>query len=1159
MKRTGSGNAAQKQRPAPWLLSSLTGSAILLAAPAAWAGVITPSPAFDPINVIQGQKSVYTLTLGNDDITAAAGLKFSVTLPAGVTLSGANQSNTCGGTLSAAANSPTFGITGGNLLGRVGATDGKCEIKLEMVGTAGGNQIVVIPAGAITSTPGITNTQAGNATLQVTGLSAVDTQVIFNPSPLPQGLASLFTLKFSNGNSIPLTGMTFPNITLPPGLKIAPGTQTNLCGGTLLAAAGALGFSLSNATIAPGGCEISFYWEGVGPITGSSQDFNFAFPGGTITTDNTVSNTAGSGTLTIIKDLRVSQAFNRGDVFTDEASALTVSFENAGTIALTNAALTLNLPGGLTIADTTTATTCGGTVTAVAGDTKFIFAGGTIPAATLASLGKCDLQINAVSATAATYTSTININQVTNTQASNNINLSKADLLVQNVVPITGVGIGVGVKFTAPVVSANNVSRMSIDLSNDTGLNLTGISSGTGIQLPTGLVLAATPNPTTTCPGGIATVAGTDILKLDGVSLTRRAKCTVEVDVISQTPAVYTQNVVAKQFTSAQNRFSVAASGSLEVIDFINLQQSFDSSVVAASASGNKTKMKLRLSNAANAASLATQLKFSLALGLKFVGGVTSNACGGTLTLTAGGTAFDLSGATIPAKTGPAIGQDGFCDIEYDVLATGAAGTINQNIPVSALTNGAGQTNRKPVNTPLTLADVEVVLNQQILNRTPGDLNNGKPIVKGGDPAELIVTLKNSSGIGLTNLGFPNTLGAGMIVYPDPNPSSTCAGTPVITATPSAPQYTVSGINLAAGASCQVKLMITSLLKGNTDNVITAKAITSTEGGTNPAEARTTLTVEGNATLSKSFTPLSIAPGGKATLKLSVINANNIPLTNAEVVDNLPAGMVLADVPNLQTNCVGTVTASAGGSAVSLKAGVLANNSICSISADVTSLTSGSYTNLLKAGTLKTAEAYTNDRDISAILTVVGASIERPDLKLVKRITQITNPAATPGGTPEVIALNGNFNVTPATGRDDDNAPGWPLPIGASGISTYLKGATNETQIAQLGNVKSGSEVEYTGYFLAEGTGDAKKVVLCDFVPAKTTFVPGSIQAGLDDGSVIAATNATFVTANFPAACQGTNSGNGAVVITVGDLVKSTGAGIPKTSYGFFKFRVKVN
>jgi uncharacterized repeat protein (TIGR01451 family) len=1151
-------------QPQPWLVCGLiTGGAILLAAPAALAGVITPSPAFDPINVIQGQKSTYTLTLGNDDIQEAAGLAFTVNLPPGVKLSGTPKlGTTCNGptgttgTLNAAANGTTFGITGGTIPGRVGSTDGKCEIKLEMVGTGGGNQVVSLPVGAITSTPGITNSQEGKATLQVIGLNPVTTNVTFNPSPLPQGLSSLFTIKFGNGNSIPLTGVNFPFINLPTGLKIAPGASTNVCGGNLLAVAGSLGFDLKNATIAPGGCEISFYWEADGPITGSKQDFNFTFPDGTIVSDNNVSNTAGAGTLTVLKDLRVKHQFDRADVYINEASTMTVSFENASLANLTASGLTMTLPGGLKIADATTATTCGGTVTAVAGTDTFTFANGTIPGATLATLGKCDIKVNVSSATVNTYNNTINIGQVTNTQNSANINADTAQLIVQDITDI-GLGIGTGVRFVQPVVSANNVSRMAIDIYNGTGLDLTGVGTNAGgIQLPTGLVLAGTGNPTTNCPAGTATTTGTDVINLAGASMGRRGFCSVEVDVISQTPFVYNQQVLANAFKSDQNRSNSASNGALDVIDFLNLEQSFDANTIAASAAGNVTKMKLKLINSANAISANTKLKFPLALGLKLVGGpATKNTCGGTLVLNANGTDFDLSNASIPAKTGPALGQDGFCEVEFDVLAAGAPGVINQNIPANSLSN-ATQFNRKPYDTPLTLADVRVLLNQQILNRTPGDPNSGRPIVKGGEPAELIVTLTNQSGINLTNVGFPNTLGAGMIVYPDPTTSSDCAGTPTFTAVPGDNKYSVAGINLAAGASCNVKLLITSLVKGNTLNNIVAKAITSTQGGTNPDPSDTTLTVEGNATMNKKFEPASIAAGTNSRLTISVINANNINLTGAEVLDALPAGIIVADIPNVDNKCTGTVTAPSGGTAVKLAGATLANNSICTFAVDVTSLTGGAYTNKLPAGTLKTAEAYTNDREITAVLNVTG-NVIRPGLKLVKRITQITNPNGT--ATPEIIDLSARVeNFTPPTGRDDDNAANWPTPIdNASGISSFLKGIHNSTQVAEQGRLQIGSTIEYSGYFLSDGNGPAKVAKLCDFLPAKTEFVTGSIVAKLGDGTAL---TGQFLPAGspFPTACKGTDNGNGAVVIDLGNVVNSTAVGTPTTSFGSFKFKAKV-
>jgi uncharacterized repeat protein (TIGR01451 family) len=267
-------------------------------------------------------------------------------------------------------------------------------------------------------------------------------------------------------------------------------------------------------------------------------------------------------------------------------------------------------------------------------------------------------------------------------------------------------------------------------------------------------------------------------------------------------------------------------------------------------------------------------------------------------------------------------------------------------------------------------------------------------------------------------------------------------------------------------------------------------------------------------------------------------------------------GVIVAELPNVVTNCAGTIAAPAGALAVKFTGGTLAKNSICSFAVDVTSFTGAAYTNRLPAGTLITTENYTNDREITAILNVTG-NVVRPGLKLVKRITQITNLNGT--ATPEVIDLSARVeNFTPATGRDDDNAANWPTPIdNASGISSFLKGIHNGSQVAEQGRVNVGSTIEYSGYFLSDGNGPAKVAKLCDFLPAKTEFVTGSIVAKLGDGTAL---TGQFLPAGspFPTACKGTDNGNGAVVIDLGNVANSTAVGTPTTSFGSFKFKAKV-
>src|SRR5260370_30090246 len=84
--------------------------------------------------------------------------------------------------------------------------------------------------------------------------------------------------------------------------------------------------------------------------------------------------------------------------------------------------------------------------------------------------------------------------------------------------------------------------------------------------------------------------------------------------------------------------------------------------------------------------------------------------------------------------------------------------------------------------------------------------------------------------------------------------------------------------------------------------------LTSTNGGTgNTATAN--LTVAAAPTITKSFNPTSIALNANSTLSFTINNPNsNVTLTGIAFTDSLPAGLVVANPPNLTGVCGGTVT-----------------------------------------------------------------------------------------------------------------------------------------------------------------------------------------------------------------------------------------------------------
>lgn len=108
----------------------------------------------------------------------------------------------------------------------------------------------------------------------------------------------------------------------------------------------------------------------------------------------------------------------------------------------------------------------------------------------------------------------------------------------------------------------------------------------------------------------------------------------------------------------------------------------------------------------------------------------------------------------------------------------------------------------------------------------------------------------------------------------------------------------------------------------------------------------------------KSFAPNPIDFNGVSTLTITLTNTNDFDaILQADFVDNLPAGVVLATPVNAAETCggSGTLTATDGGSSITLGSGAtIPANSNCTITADVTSNSVGTHTNQLPAGALDT-------------------------------------------------------------------------------------------------------------------------------------------------------------------------------------------------------------
>ncbi|HEY9853283.1 MAG TPA: DUF11 domain-containing protein, partial [Leptolyngbyaceae cyanobacterium] len=181
----------------------------------------------------------------------------------------------------------------------------------------------------------------------------------------------------------------------------------------------------------------------------------------------------------------------------------------------------------------------------------------------------------------------------------------------------------------------------------------------------------------------------------------------------------------------------------------------------------------------------------------------------------------------------------------------------------------------------------------------------------------------------------------------------------------------------------------------------------------------------------------------------------------------------------------------------------------------------------------------------SAIAQIIA---REPRVRLVKRITSVIRSGS-------VFLFN---NLVDDPTDENDNAPGWNQfrPLGVVSVPVSEP-------------VRSGDTVEYTIYFLSDGTTPADNVRICDAIPDNTTFIPDGFGSGRGmqlnlAGVVSALTNDQdgdvgrffSVLAPLPTGnpCVNPNNPNGTVLFNIDRIPSKAG-----NNFGFVRFRVRVD
>ncbi|THF60669.1 DUF7933 domain-containing protein [Pseudothauera rhizosphaerae] len=855
---------------------------------------------------------------------------------------------------------------------------GSCTVSFWAMTAAGaadgsgyGNQL---PAGAVCHSGGTVCN--GGASNNATG--AIDDEVLaiakaFEVASRPEGQVTRMTLTLSNRSANPLTSLALSD-TLPLSgsnqLQIAtPANAATTCGAaTITAVSGSTSLGVNGGSVparagggtgAPGSCMVQVDVVGAAGVYDNTATATATETRADGTT-HVVSATSNTARLTYTSSLSGSKSFLPAAVASGGRSTVRIRLDNSGDGVLTGVGITDPLPAGMTVADPPNAyTTCAGpaAVNAAAGASTVELSG-----AAIAGGGSCDLVFDVRASGSSNWVNTIPVGNI------------RADGGVINQIAVQGTlvhqaptGLAVA-KLTNPstLTFPGQVSELTIELSNGSealsGLALTDYFTvgGTAGGTPNGMVIAANPAATTTCPGGIVTAApGAASVTVSGVALAADASCVVKVNVSSTSVGGVTNTIPAGAVATDQGTTNAgAANTSLTTQSNIGLTKQFTPKVVKP---GERSRLRITFFNPTEQPVTSLGVIDELPAGVTVPSGASpSTTCTGATVSAPAADRVQVAGGSLGAAAG---GVAASCHAEIDVLVA-AQGSYVNTIPAGAITavvGGVNATNSQPA-TDTLLAKSPLRVTKAFGGLTldagnPDGFTTGTLTRAPGAAAVLTVRLSNPNAAPLTGAGFVDALPEGVVVATPPNAGSTCAGA-TVSAVPAGTAVQLSGATIPAGGSCDLTVDVLSNLSGSHVNAIPAGAVVTTEGVGNEEATRAELVVSTPPTVAKQFEPAVIPPNGISTLTIHLGNDNAAALTpTSALTDNLPTApgaVVVAAVPNVDKTCPGAVTAAPGATTVTYANGAAIPPGGCRISVDVTAAVPGQYTNTIPAGGLQT-------------------------------------------------------------------------------------------------------------------------------------------------------------------------------------------------------------
>ncbi len=896
---------------------------------------IAVTKGFAPSSIAQGGTSTLSIVVYNRTVNSVSGIDLTDNLPSGVVLA-ANPAPTsnCGGALQAFPGGTQVKLTGGSLAPRPDASQQTtCTITVKVTAGAVGSYANTIAPVNFASSAG---TIAGNATAGLAVTTGITGSKAFVPTAVTPGGTARATITINNTSSGQLSNVSIDDDTMGAGLAIAnPANAATSCAGspTQVVNPGATRAQLQGATLNAGAsCTFSFDVR-----TSGSGPWSNTIPAGNVRSAEGPSNTAAIGASLAVNtaSIGINKSFLTPIVTGGVPSVLQIDVVNGSAIAIHNASFTDTFPVGVQVYSVPAAsTTCaGGTVSAVPGDGKVVLTG-----ATLAPNATCQVLVTTTSVKFLNLTNTIPALSMTSAEGYTNPLATSASLSTLQ-------GLGVAKGFAPAYIAAGQTTRLKVtvvstfDPNAVTPTNLTGVSFTD--TLPTGVTVVSLPASPTTCSdgsGGFAAVTaapGGTALTLSGATIPAGTNCSVEVDVTASVVGAYDNTIPKDGVTSTQGITNqTPATARLSVVTQPTISKSFSASPVQM---GQVSRLTVTISNGSGTALSGIGLIDRLPPGLALAAtpSASTTCSNGVVAASAGDDVLSLAGATLASGAS--------CSFAANVVSN-AAGSYANDIGVGKLVTDQGLTNPGPASATLVVVPPAAVTKRF----SPASI-----LADGSDHSTLTITLANTSADPITlTADLVDALPGNIVVAPTPNLGGSCSGTKAAAAGGTTVTLQ-SGAAIPAG-SCTLAVDVVSTVAGSYVNVIAAGQM-QTSAGNNQDPAIATLGVgqPASPTIDKAFSPTTIFTGDTTTLTITLGNANLTALTLvAPLVDTLPANLSIQGTP--VTDCSGGSFSWTAGTLTLGVGNQIPGPAGCTITATVTSVEAGAYTNSIAAADLVT-------------------------------------------------------------------------------------------------------------------------------------------------------------------------------------------------------------